>query len=77
MLNTRPKWTDVVKDLKKGDIVLVWNQICHEGSGHWAVLWIHIRGKMDIPESCRFSVEKRLWCDQFINWYHSCDLLDF
>ena len=23
MLNTRPKWTDVVKDLKNGDIVLV------------------------------------------------------
>ena len=23
MLNTRSKWTDVVKDLKKGDIVLV------------------------------------------------------
>ena len=23
MLNTRPKWTNVVKDLKKGDIVLV------------------------------------------------------
>ena len=23
MLNTRPRWTDVVKDLKKGDIVLV------------------------------------------------------
>ena len=23
MLNTRPNWTDVVKDLKKGDIVLV------------------------------------------------------
>ena len=23
MLNTRPEWTDVVKDLKKGDVVLV------------------------------------------------------
>ena len=23
MLNTRPKWTAVVKDLKKGDVVLV------------------------------------------------------
>ena len=23
MLNTRPRWVDVVKDLKKGDIVLV------------------------------------------------------
>ena len=31
---------------------------------------------MDIPEVGRFSVEKRLWCDQFINWYLSCDLLD-
>jgi len=26
MLNTRPKWTDVFKDLKKGDIVLVLEQ---------------------------------------------------
>lgn len=31
---------------------------------------------MDIPEVGRFSVEKRLWCDRFINWYLSCDLLD-
>ena len=23
MLNARPKWTDVVKDLKKGDIMLI------------------------------------------------------
>ena len=23
MLNTRPKWTEVVKDLKEGDVVLV------------------------------------------------------
>ena len=37
----------------------------------------NIQGKINIPESRRFSVEKRLWCDQFTNLYHSCDLLDF
>ena len=51
MLNTCPKWTSVVKDLNKGDIMLVLEANLPRGKWPWAILWIHIQGKTDIPES--------------------------
>ena len=77
MLNARPKWTDVVKGLKKGDIVLVlkpnlprekwpFRRIVHTCpgiDGHTGVVKVHCG--------------ERLWCDPFITWYHSCHLLNF
>ncbi|XP_022800930.1 uncharacterized protein LOC111338676 [Stylophora pistillata] len=50
-LNTRAKWTEVVNDLKKGDIVLVLEKNLPGGKWPLGRMWKHIREKMDIYAS--------------------------
>ena len=66
MHNTLPKWIDVVKHLVKGDVELVLEP--HLPRGKWPlgrIVDTCLGEKMNIPKSRRFTVKKRLWCDQF------------
>ena len=61
MLNTRPKWTAVVKDLMEGDVVLVLEKDQYrEDDGRQDALWKRIQVPMDTPELLKFTVEIKL-----------------
>ena len=58
MLNTRPEWTDVVKDLKKGDVVLVLKSNLPRGK------WLFGRSVDTYPGIDRHSRVAKVQCGQ-------------
>ena len=58
MLNTRPEWTDVIKDLKKGNVVLVLKSNLLRGK------WLFGRSVDTYPGIHRHSLVAEVQCGQ-------------
>ena len=66
-LNARPKWSDVVKDLKEGDVVLVLDKDIPRGRWPLGRITECFPSKDGHTRVVKSNVDKRLFCDPFIN----------